>query len=71
VFRSCGRKFFVFYATNPIRFTSGFQEVWTEGRIFAFRERKVHVTQEDFEMVVAKVAEKDTENNMSLWKLWK
>jgi hypothetical protein len=39
--------------------------------MFALRERRVHVTQEDFEMAVAKVMKKDTEKNMSLRKLWK
>ena len=35
------------------------------------RERRVHVTQDDFEMAVAKVMQKDSEKNMSLRKLWK
>lgn len=39
--------------------------------MFALRERRVHVTQEDFEMAVAKVMKKDNEKNMSLRKLWK
>uniref|UniRef100_A0A7N2RB12 CRAL-TRIO domain-containing protein n=1 Tax=Quercus lobata TaxID=97700 RepID=A0A7N2RB12_QUELO len=34
-------------------------------------KRRVDVTQEDFEMVVAKVMKKETEKNMSLRKLWK
>lgn len=45
--------------------------VCTESGMFALRERRVHVTQEDFEMAVAKVMNKDTEKNMSLKKLWK
>ncbi|KAE9452245.1 hypothetical protein C3L33_15854, partial [Rhododendron williamsianum] len=45
--------------------------VCTEAGMFALRERRVHVTQEDFEMAVAKVMKKDTEKNMSLRKLWK
>jgi len=45
--------------------------VCTEGGMFALRERRVHVTQEDFEMAVAKVMKKDSEKNMSLKKLWK
>merc|ERR1719198_282665 len=45
--------------------------VCTEAGMFALRERRVHVTQEDFEMAVAKVMNKDTEKNMSLKKLWK
>ncbi|XP_050290192.1 26S proteasome regulatory subunit 8 homolog A-like [Quercus robur] len=45
--------------------------VCTESGMFALRERRVDVTQEDFEMVVAKVMKKETEKNMSLRKLWK
>ncbi|RLM48761.1 hypothetical protein C2845_PMPSC004474 [Panicum miliaceum] len=45
--------------------------VCTEAGMFALRERRVHVTQEDFEMAVSKVMKKDIEKNMSLWKLWK
>ncbi|MQL88871.1 hypothetical protein Taro_021442 [Colocasia esculenta] len=45
--------------------------VCTEAGMFALRERRIHVTQEDFEMAVAKVMKKDTEKNMSLRKLWK
>jgi len=45
--------------------------VCTEGGMFALRERRVHVTQEDFEMAVAKVTKKDTDKNMSIKKLWK
>lgn len=43
----------------------------TEAGMFALRERRVHVTQEDFEMAVTKVMKKDTDKNMSLKKLWK
>ncbi len=39
--------------------------------MYALRERRVHVSQEDFEMAVAKVMKKDHEKNMSLKKLWK
>ncbi|KAG4982932.1 hypothetical protein JHK87_027681 [Glycine soja] len=46
-------------------------DVCTEAGMFALRERRVHVTQEDFEMAVAKVMKKETEKNMSLRKLWK
>ncbi len=49
----------------------GLQAVCTEAGMFALRERRVHVTQEDFEMAVAKVMKKETEKNMSLRKLWK
>eukprot|EP00208_Stichococcus_sp_RCC1054_P004294 CAMPEP_0206140794 /NCGR_PEP_ID=MMETSP1473-20131121/10667_1 /ASSEMBLY_ACC=CAM_ASM_001109 /TAXON_ID=1461547 /ORGANISM="Stichococcus sp, Strain RCC1054" /LENGTH=402 /DNA_ID=CAMNT_0053535083 /DNA_START=193 /DNA_END=1401 /DNA_ORIENTATION=- len=43
----------------------------TEAGMFALRERRVHVTQEDFEMATAKVMKKDSQNNMSISKLWK
>lgn len=43
----------------------------TEAGMFALRERRVHVTQEDFEMAVAKVMKKDLEKNMAIRKLWK
>ncbi|KAH9391217.1 26S protease regulatory subunit 8 [Tyrophagus putrescentiae] len=45
--------------------------VCTEAGMYALRERRVHVTQEDFEMAVAKVMQKDAEKNMSIKKLWK
>ncbi|KAL5497526.1 hypothetical protein EMCRGX_G014007 [Ephydatia muelleri] len=45
--------------------------VCTEAGMFALRERRVHVTQEDFEMAVSKVMQKDSEKNMSVKKLWK
>jgi len=45
--------------------------VCTEAGMFALRERRIHVTQEDFEMAVAKVMKKDTDADMSLKKLWK
>ncbi|NWH98956.1 PRS8 protein, partial [Tichodroma muraria] len=47
------------------------QGVCTEAGMYALRERRVHVTQEDFEMAVAKVMQKDSEKNMSIKKLWK
>jgi 26S proteasome regulatory subunit T6 len=47
------------------------QAVCTEAGMFALRERRVHVTQEDFEMAVGKVMNKDTQANTSLKKLWK
>merc|ERR1712188_282914 len=43
----------------------------TESGMFALRGRRVHVTQEDFEMAVAKVMKKDSERNMSIQKLFK
>lgn len=45
--------------------------VCTEAGMFALRERRVHVTQEDFEMAVAKVMKKDADANLSLKKLFK
>lgn len=39
--------------------------VCTEAGMFALRERRVHVTQDDFEMAVAKVLKKDAEQDMS------
>jgi 26S proteasome regulatory subunit T6 len=45
--------------------------VCTEAGMFALRERRVHVTQEDFEMAVAKVMKKDADANVSLQRLWK
>merc|ERR1711920_137079 len=43
--------------------------VCTEAGMFALRERRVHVTQDDFEMAVAKVMQKDNDKNMSLMQL--
>ncbi|KAJ2796532.1 26S proteasome regulatory subunit 8 [Coemansia helicoidea] len=37
--------------------------VCTEAGMYALRERRVHVTQEDFEMAVSKVMKKDSEKN--------
>jgi len=45
--------------------------ICTEAGMYALRERRLHVTQEDFEMAVTKVMQKDHEKNMSLNKLWK
>jgi len=45
--------------------------ICTEAGMFALRERRVHVTQEDFELACAKVMQKDFEKNMSLRKLFK
>eukprot|EP00923_Selenidium_pygospionis_P036855 GHVN01064566.1.p1 GENE.GHVN01064566.1~~GHVN01064566.1.p1 ORF type:complete len:427 (+),score=76.35 GHVN01064566.1:221-1501(+) len=45
--------------------------VCTEAGMFALRERRVHVTQDDFKMAVSKVMKKDMDRNMSLRKLWK
>lgn len=45
--------------------------VCTEAGMYALRERRVHVTQEDFELSVTKIMTKDSERNMSIKKLWK
>lgn len=45
--------------------------VCSEAGMFALRERRIHVTQEDFEMAVAKVLKKDSDTNMSIKKLFK
>ena len=42
----------------------------SETGMFALRERRVHVTQEDFEMAVAKVMKKDDDKNL-IKKIWK
>lgn len=44
--------------------------VCTEAGMFALRERRVHVTQDDFEMAVAKVLKKDSEKDMSAAMFW-
>lgn len=45
--------------------------VCTEAGMFALRERRVHITQEDFELSVAKVMHKDQDKSVSLKKMWK
>ena len=45
--------------------TQNFKGVCTEAGMYALRERRVHVTQEDFEMAVSKVMQKESEKNMS------
>lgn len=45
--------------------------VCTEAGMFALRERRLHVTQEDFELAVSKVMKKDHERDMSILKLFK
>lgn len=45
--------------------------ICTEAGMFALRERRIHVTQEDFEMAVAKVMKKDSDQNTSMSMLWK
>ena len=41
-----------------------------EAGMFALRERRMHVTQEDFEMAVSKVMKKDDDKNL-IKKIWK
>ena len=45
--------------------------VCTEAGMFALRERRVHVTQDDFELACAKVMNKAEDGNVSLKKLWR
>jgi 26S proteasome regulatory subunit T6 len=45
--------------------------VCTEAGMFALRERRVHVTQEDFDLATAKVLNKQNDKEVSLGKLWK
>ena len=40
--------------------------VCTEAGMYALRERRIHVTQEDFELAVAKVTKKDTDKDLAL-----
>lgn len=47
------------------------QAVCTEAGMFAIREKRMHVTQEDFEMAVIKVTKRDSDANTSVRKLWK
>eukprot|EP00051_Salpingoeca_urceolata_P027156 m.480231 g.480231 ORF g.480231 m.480231 type:complete len:426 (+) comp21743_c0_seq1:163-1440(+) len=44
--------------------------VCTEAGMYALRERRVHVNQEDFELAVAKIMQKDSEKNMSIKKFF-
>jgi len=44
--------------------------VCTEAGMFALRERRIHVTQEDFEMAVSKVMKKNAERDMSKIRFW-
>merc|ERR1711865_36494 len=43
--------------------------VCTEAGMFALRERRQHVTQDDFQMAVSKVMKKDSDKNMSVLQL--
>ena len=62
--------FFVFLNFVNAKFIFS-KAVCTEAGMFALRERRIHVTQEDFDMAVGKVMTKDSEKNMSIKKLWK
>jgi len=42
-----------------------------EAGMYALRERRMHITQEDFEMAVSKVMNKDSNSSMSMKQLWK
>lgn len=44
--------------------------VCIKASMYALWEQCVHITQEVFEMAVAKVMQKDSEKNMSIKKLW-
>merc|ERR1712166_575482 len=43
--------------------------VCTEAGMFALRERRQHVTEDDFQMAVSKVMKKDSDKNMSVLQL--
>jgi 26S proteasome regulatory subunit T6 len=43
----------------------------SEAGMFALRERRMHVTQDDFEMAQAKVMKKDDDKNLAIRKIWK
>merc|ERR1712176_918115 len=45
--------------------------VCTEAGMFALRERRQHVTEDDFQMAVSKVMKKDADKNMSMKQLMK
>ena len=43
----------------------------TEAGMFALRERRTNVTQQDFELAVAKVMKRGEQKDMSIQRLWK
>lgn len=45
--------------------------VCTEAGMYALRERRIHITQEDFELAVSKVMSKNEEGSISITKLFK
>lgn len=46
------------------------KSVCTEAGMFALRERRGYITQEDFDMSVAKVMKKDEDKNLAINRLW-
>jgi 26S proteasome regulatory subunit T6 len=56
---------------NKMNGSSGAESkaVCTEAGMFALRERRQHVTEDDFHMAVSKVMKKDADKNMSLLQL--
>lgn len=45
--------------------------ICTEAGMFALRERRSHITQEDFELACAKVTRKDADRELAEKKMWK
>ena len=45
--------------------------ICTEAGMYALRERRQHVTQEDFELATAKILNKHDDKEVSLAKLWR
>lgn len=44
--------------------------VCTEAGMFALRERRTFISQEDFELALIKVMKKDQSQNLAIQKLW-
>ena len=44
--------------------------VCSEAGMFALRERRDFITQEDFDLAVIKVMKKDKDDNLAMKKLW-
>jgi len=47
------------------------KSICTEAGMYALRERRVHVTQEDFEMATSKVMKKNSDLSVGMRQLWK
>jgi 26S proteasome regulatory subunit T6 len=45
--------------------------ICTEAGMFALRERRSHITQEDFELACSKVMRKDVDRELAEKKMWK